>query len=523
MSSLADFLYPMPVEAWRKDYWHKKAFAVAGPGLLARFSDLMAQMHDLDLEKLVEDTPTERIFVWMQRGQQEGKLKSFEVDNTHAALTCHAAGGSLYFRAPAEVSKLLVRSFNRATGLNFGGVYPNGDLKGEVETFVSRTGHETDWHFDFMENFTIQLRGRKRWRFVQSTISHPMRGCTPHYAGIDAHEQQLKVHRLADPLFTTAGRMPQSPTEGDVVELQPGCILYHPAGIWHRVECTEDSLSINVSLIGLSWADFLTEQLQQQLWKSSLLRQPVNVADGLEAARETAAQQLERLKEVVAQLRVEDILPSVLIEPHQKQFRLDGSEPAGSHAPKVKDEVEEEEEEEEQEGEAGEEGDEESEDLFQQQEAAQVKAQHQQQLQEVMHSIGSDTVLRPNPSGCLLAARHLPEYVASNNSVLYILHFLFGNNELESGRRVELLLPKRWEKACDTVMDRAAEKGTFTPRTIVSACAKAANPPTLQDCWKLLALLDCRKLLAVLVLNGYLHVLEPAASLSHKTTPRSRK
>ncbi len=35
-----------------------------------------------------------------------------------------------------------------------------GDVRSEVEVFASRKGHVTDWHFDFMENFTFQLRGR---------------------------------------------------------------------------------------------------------------------------------------------------------------------------------------------------------------------------------------------------------------------------------------------------------------------------------------------------------------------------
>lgn len=32
--------------------------------------------------------------------------------------------------------------------------------KGELEVFVSREGHVTDWHTDFMENFTVQIRQR---------------------------------------------------------------------------------------------------------------------------------------------------------------------------------------------------------------------------------------------------------------------------------------------------------------------------------------------------------------------------
>jgi hypothetical protein len=120
-----------------------------------------------------------------------------------------------------------VRAFTLQTGLNFAGVYENGDNKGEIETFLSRDGHVTPFHFDFMDNFTLQLRGSKRWvgsalalvclicatlrseisrsirncifieqRFKQNDVSHPLRGGTPHFAAGGVAEQQLKAARL---------------------------------------------------------------------------------------------------------------------------------------------------------------------------------------------------------------------------------------------------------------------------------------------------------------------------------------
>jgi hypothetical protein len=142
-------------------------------------------------------------------------LDSFELDNHKSALTCHAAGASLYFRAPAELERNFVTAMSNAVGMNFAAMYPNGTLsvylavimsmtgydhvrwsnigdpRGEIETFISRKGHVTDWHFDFMENFTFQLRGSKTWKMKRSTIPHPLRGCTPHYKTADVFEQQV--------------------------------------------------------------------------------------------------------------------------------------------------------------------------------------------------------------------------------------------------------------------------------------------------------------------------------------------
>lgn len=49
------------------------------------------------------------------------------------------------------------------------------------------------------------------------------------------------------------------------VVLNEGDILYHPAGIWHQVECTTDSVSINVSLIASTYADVFTDALKTML------------------------------------------------------------------------------------------------------------------------------------------------------------------------------------------------------------------------------------------------------------------
>ena len=46
------------------------------------------------------------------------------------------------------------------------------------------------------------------------------------------------------------------------VTLTPGSVLYVPAGMWHRVECEADSVSINVSLMGLLWADLVADAVR---------------------------------------------------------------------------------------------------------------------------------------------------------------------------------------------------------------------------------------------------------------------
>jgi hypothetical protein len=40
--------------------------------------------------------------------------------------------------------------------------------------------------------------------------------------------------------------------------------------VWHRVECTEDSLSMNISLIGLSWADHVADATRHAMWRHTV-------------------------------------------------------------------------------------------------------------------------------------------------------------------------------------------------------------------------------------------------------------
>ncbi len=53
--------------------------------------------------------------------------------------------------------------------------------------------------------------------------------------------------------------------DATVVDLQAGSLMYHPAGIWHSVEATEDSLSVNISLVGMTWADVAADAVRQLL------------------------------------------------------------------------------------------------------------------------------------------------------------------------------------------------------------------------------------------------------------------
>lgn len=136
------------------------------------------------------------------------------------------------------------------------------------------------------------MKGTKTWKLYNSGIPHPIRGCTPHYKNIDTIEQQLKIHRLHNPQFQFK---PDSFEGYSEVTLTEGSILYHPAGIWHRVECDEDSISINVSLFPSSWADVIADSVHHLLWSKPETRESILVKDK-ESARKHMAELLAKTK-----------------------------------------------------------------------------------------------------------------------------------------------------------------------------------------------------------------------------------
>jgi len=375
---LRRFLAPMELAAFLKDCWARSAVAVQGPP--GRLRPLLRDfMHDLDLTALLQDTPTERIHAWVRRPSLEASsssstseqmpaaaapptplqaaaettvlstlaaasatpaagpaaaaagamepappLESVAVD-AEAALVLARAGAALYFRAPEELEDLLVPGLCNALGAAFAGRYPgDGKPRGEIETFIAGRGHVTGWHTDFQHNFTLQLRGSKTWRFKRGPVEHNIRALTPHYRSRSNYEQQMKLHLTSNP-SSVDFRPPDSFFEdAEEVTLSAGSMLYHPAGIWHHVEClTDNSVSINVSLSCATWADLVGDGIRQLLWASPVLRAPaVGFAGEPARARRAAEAVLAEVRRRANTLTADDLLPPVLTEAEEPPRRV---------------------------------------------------------------------------------------------------------------------------------------------------------------------------------------------------------
>lgn len=316
-----------------------------------RVEALCKEMHNLDVEALLRTTSSENIFLWLRESRSkcpdarlEGEpqkvsssklartsdslIRSTEISDPDEAFILHKTRGhATYCRAPPKVEQNLVSSLLKAIGLGCGQYDPSGESmeclgRGEVETFISTPNHVTDWHYDFQDNYTIQLSGVKRWTLQQGTIVDPLRGCTPHYDSPGAVESQLKAAYLFDRKFVFG--KPTVPTTATGNErsvlMKPGDVLYFPAGMWHKVETVEPGVSINISLMATNYATLVSQALCHFLYRDPRFREPV-VNNSVMNATASLRTLLQDLPDIVRSFvksggdGAQNILPPVLQYP----------------------------------------------------------------------------------------------------------------------------------------------------------------------------------------------------------------
>ena len=412
----------------RETCWQKRPLVVRGSP--SRVEHIIEEfMHNLDIQSLLANTCSDAVHIWL-KGRDASTLDSISVPQPDQAHKLHKAGHSLYCRAPPELEQAIVPRLLAELGLGVGGSESDKFRRGEIETFFSRAGHTTEFHTDFQENFTVQLSGVKRWTFKSSSAAAPLRGCTPHFgtsSGSQVVETQLKALRLGDAGFSA---LQVSEDGGSCsVDLTPGDVLYHPAGVWHRVECLEDSVAINVSLVGASLAEVVCSALQQLLWEDRALRAPAAVSSGgdaaeAQAALAKAAHALEAATAALRRLEPRDLLPPSCFT-------------AVGGSPDVESEEEDEEDEEEEEDDSS---------------APKEAVIEATKLGPLPSSFRLARQFRLNPLAVIVAEAALvangwgPSSVSLRahlpaDDVVFVVHINFGNEQLESLSRSVVSLP----------------------------------------------------------------------------------
>ncbi|GAX16149.1 hypothetical protein FisN_3Hh370 [Fistulifera solaris] len=319
-SLLQQLLGPLSKDLFMSKYFRAKAVHVKSS--VARFQGLTEELSDA--ERILQETSSESIFVWLpsNKSSKESHIKSIEVSDPGAAYALLQAGHATYCRAPPHIEEHLVRRLLQDTQIGCGCQH-SALARGEVEVFIGATsGQVTGWHMDFQENFTLQLTGKKQWDLKASTVQHPLRGVTPHYASPEMVEPQLKAARLADPSFQF-DHPSESNSVGEIetVVVGPGDVLYHPAGIWHRVKVLEPGISINISLMASNYATLVCQSLQQYLLQRPAWRQLIQGPAPLDGL---LAELPDIIHQFIRETGTNGILPPVIQEGGIKTAEDDG-------------------------------------------------------------------------------------------------------------------------------------------------------------------------------------------------------
>ena len=326
-SLLDDMLYPLSCDEFLKQHFRKNAVCIqrrphtsepdAGDDNKMVSSICNEYLFGLDVRQIFAETSSENVFLWLRppSNSSSNTLNSVEIADADTAYALHQSGSHpAYCRAPPILEQLLVKSLLRSTGLGAGHYHPphsetvtlgGGTTlgRGEVELFIgakqseqSTNGtketkkHTTGAHTDFQENFTIQLSGVKQWTLRRGRVRHPLRATTPHYCrDATVIENQLKVGRLCMAGEDTAANKGNYGFEyndnnaygpEETITLHPGDVLYFPSGMWHTVKTIEPGVSLNVSLMGTTYATLACEALQHILVSDERWREVVTSRPG---------------------------------------------------------------------------------------------------------------------------------------------------------------------------------------------------------------------------------------------------
>ena len=112
--------------------------------------------------------------------------------------------------------------------------------------WMGSAGAKTGLHYDLIHNFNVQITGRKSWRLYprsQQPLLYFGQGEYPHHSVMNIFEADLSQYPLL-----------QQATPYEFV-LDPGDILFFPAGWAHSVYCLEEGISVNMFSLWLRWDD----------------------------------------------------------------------------------------------------------------------------------------------------------------------------------------------------------------------------------------------------------------------------
>lgn len=251
--ALQYLLAPLLPEDFVSKLWAKKPLYIPGEKNKFRFL--------FDLERL-EDC--------LRRGGNLVVRASFDGGRNHVrvhpsdAMILYKAGATICVSDMAAVDEILA-SFAAAvkTQLNFIGLT-------DFRAYLSPDGEGYDTHFDSRIATTLQIEGRKRWKFSTDVALD-----WPHYQVRSGQGDSLVTdYQFQQPIQDWQRfRVPAECSFREVV-LEPGDVLCLPAGAWHSAEAIGYSLALNLAFQPIGFWELLAPVLSSLLIKYSKWREP---------------------------------------------------------------------------------------------------------------------------------------------------------------------------------------------------------------------------------------------------------
>jgi ribosomal protein L16 Arg81 hydroxylase len=266
--SAARILAPLEVDEFRRQYWGQRALYL--PGSVGKFDFLFDEdrFHAAVRRCHAMNTPPGQF-----------RLRAFKLDD-ESGLTM---GRDI---APADIDAALAAGETICVNDISAG---DDDLAFHADEFRKALGHAgnsrfnsyrsrhgggASIHFDRRIACTLQISGKKRWRYARrAALAWPRvnaqadrRGAARYIGpgGLDAWEQLSPVHA----------------SEFEEVLLSPGDLLCLPAGTWHETRSEGDSLALNLTSGALAFSEVMQLTLQTALahepaWRSVMAIGPV--------------------------------------------------------------------------------------------------------------------------------------------------------------------------------------------------------------------------------------------------------
>lgn len=297
---LVDLLAPVSFDEFMRCHWERRPVAIPGS---------RAKLDRLGLAGVTSDGFAREV----QRAASEARA-GFAVGALRSEWAEAAHEQPFVYIKPEAIAEMVAKGASIAID-NFGDtglaelvaalklqLRHAGEVR--IDAVLSPAGEGFPLHVDKASVIVVQIDGRKRWRFSDQPVLPWPSGTTAFTsAGDVAHRDHVperweELERLELPQLRE-------------ILLEPGDVLYIPAGTLHATAATDEpSLSVSMLFSPCRTIDLIHRVLAKQLGSDPAWRNVPGVAEPgvlTDAAREFLSERLAELRELVNQLTPDDL------------------------------------------------------------------------------------------------------------------------------------------------------------------------------------------------------------------------